>query len=87
MPAGGGQRQHRDAIGLAVPDADVARLAGSAVGGIVHRAVYDVAAGCGALHAMREFDAVFHQAAWVPQVADAERVEVLADGGDDLVVR
>ena len=57
-----------------------------AVGGIVHRAVDDVAAGRGALHAMREFDAVFHEAAWVRQIAQPEGVEVLADGGDDLVV-
>ena len=63
------------------------RLARLAISGIVHRAVHDVAPGCGPLHPMRQLDAVPYQAPRVSQVAQAERVEMLTDRGDDLIVR
>ena len=87
MPARCRQRQDRDTIGAAIPDADMTRLARLAIGRIVHRAVYDVAPGCGPLHPMRQLDAVPYQTPRVRQVAQAERIEVLADRGDDLIVR
>src|SRR5271166_5359443 len=60
MPARCRQRQDSDAIGTAVPYADMTRLARFAIGGIVHRAVHDVAPGCGPLHPVWQLDAVRH---------------------------